>query len=376
MRSLAPGGRVVLKLGLGRGGAFRPGLFFPLALCLPLSLFLLVPRTAWAHATSISYSELTLDGRTVHGVLRFSLQDLQTQAPLDPKHLDPRALRQLVIEPFALREQGRPCEISGDVQAAMDGPDGVTIEASWTCPAPPEKLLVRVGFIDSFPIGHTHLSKITLAAGEIAQRVAQADEPSFEVQHATGPLQAAGRFLLLGVEHIFTGYDHIAFLVALLLLGGTLRALVKIVTAFTVAHSITLALAALEILAPSSRIVEPMIAVSIIYVGLEDLWALRARKADAALAHRWMLTFAFGLVHGFGFASVLRELQLPRKSLAIGLVTFNLGVELGQICIVAALLPLLAWLRGKPWFAGMGVRALAAIISALGAFWFVQRVFL
>ena len=335
----------------------------------------LAPGAAQAHATSVSYSELTVDGHTVRGVLRFSLQDLQTQAPIDPKKLDPRVLRKLVIEPFALLAQGRPCAPPADVQAAMDGPDGVTVQGSWTCESQPERLTVRVGFIDSFPMGHTHLSKITLGAGEIAQRVAQADEPSFDVQHTTGPLQAAGRFTLLGVEHIFTGYDHIAFLVALLLLGGTLRELVRIVTAFTVAHSITLALAALEILSPSSRIVEPMIAVSIIFVGLEDLWALRARRAAAALSHRWMITFAFGLIHGFGFASVLRELQLPRKSLAIGLVTFNLGVELGQLCIVAAMLPLLAWLRRKPWFAQTGVRALAAIISALGAFWLVQRVF-
>ena len=143
----------------------------------------------------------------------------------------------------------------------------------------------------------------------------------------------------------------------------------KIVTAFTVAHSVTLALAALDILAPPPRLIEPLIAASIVFVGVENLWALRAHRAGDALRHRWMITFAFGLVHGFGFASVLRELELPRAVLATGLVSFNLGVECGQVCIVLLALPVLRALRSWRPFAP----AASACVAALGAFWLVQR---
>ncbi|TMB25487.1 MAG: HupE/UreJ family protein [Deltaproteobacteria bacterium] len=175
------------------------------------------------------------------------------------------------------------------------------------------------------------------------------------------------------LEHIFTGYDHIAFLIGLLLLGGSFKELVQIVTAFTVAHSITLALATLAVVNPTSRVVEPLIAASIVYVAAENLWALRRGTRAKALRHRWMLTFAFGLVHGFGFATVLRELHLPRSGLAAALVTFNLGVEVGQLCIVAAAFPLLSRLRRARGFDPAGVRAASACVGALGLFWLVQR---
>jgi hydrogenase/urease accessory protein HupE len=328
---------------------------------------LLLPAAALAHQTSVSFSELEVHGREVTGVLRFALADLRTQMPLEPAQVPQLApaLTRLLVEPFALRG----CALQPGVEAASDGEDGVTLRARWLCDAPVEDLSVRVGFLDSLPAGHAHLSRIRFGARELSQRVAQADEPSFEVHRARSVSQDAWRFLLLGIEHIFTGYDHIAFLIGLLLLGGRLKALVKIVTAFTLAHSITLALATLDVLAPSPRIVEPLIAASIVYIGVENLWAIRKGAADSALRHRWMVTFAFGLVHGFGFAAVLRELELPRTALATGLVSFNVGVEVGQVCIVVAALPLLRRLRDLRQFAP----AVSACISALGAFWLVQR---
>ena len=133
--------------------------------------------------------------------------------------------------------------------------------------------------------------------------------------------------LKLGVEHILTGADHLVFLLGLILVGGSLRSLVGVVTAFTLAHSITLALAALSIFAPSPRLVEPAIALSIAYVGVENLFVNDASK-------RWRITFPFGLIHGFGFAGALREIALPRAQLPIALVSFNLGVELGQLGVL------------------------------------------
>jgi hypothetical protein len=166
--------------------------------------------------------------------------------------------------------------------------------------------------------------------------------------------------------HIFVGYDHIAFLVALLLTGGSVLAIVKIVTAFTAAHSITLSLAALDVVTPSPVIVEAGIALSIVYVASENLFARRR-------SGRWLVSFLFGLVHGFGFAGVLNELALPRSALVASLVTFNLGVEIAQVAIVAAVVPALYGLTRTRLHAPLA-RMASAVIFSLGLFWFYQRV--
>ena len=309
-------------------------------------LALLLPAAALAHQPSVSYSELEVRGREIAGVLRFSLVDLRGQMRIDDPAAAPiPALGRLVLEPFRIRAPLQPCALQPGFSAHPDGEDGLAVQARWVCPQPIEELTVRAGFLESFPPGHTHLARIQFGPDEISQRVAQRDEPSFEARRARDAGREFRRFLLLGIGHIFGGTDHLAFLIGLLLLGGTLLELVKIVTAFTVAHSITLALAALDLVAPPARLIEPLIAATIVFVGAENLWALRHHAAGAVLRHRWVLTFAFGLVHGFGFAAVLRQLQLPRATLAGGLVAFNLGVECGQVCIVAVALPALRWLR-------------------------------
>jgi hydrogenase/urease accessory protein HupE len=338
---------------------------------LTLALGLLLPLAASAHQPAVSYSELDVRGDEVLGTLRFAVVDLSLQLAVDPKSLDAASLSRVLLDPYLVKSGDAPCTLEPGTTAAPDGPDGIALSARWKCPGPIERLSVRAGFFDWMPPLAVHLARVRFEGDQdVSQRVAQADDPSFEVVRSRRVGAEFVRFLRLGIEHIFTGYDHIAFLIGLLLLGGSLRRLVGIVTAFTVAHSVTLALAALEIFAPSPRVVEPMIAASIVFVGLEDLWALRKERAETALRHRWMITFAFGLVHGFGFASVLRELQLPRAVLATGLVSFNVGVEVGQVCIVLLALPLLRSLRRVKAFAP----AAAACVVALGAFWLWQRV--
>jgi len=335
-----------------------------------LALLLLLPATALAHQPSVSYSELSARGREIAGTLRFSLADLRGQMRLEDPSAPPLpALTRLVVEPVAIKASGLPCALQPRVTAEPDGEDGLALHARWICPGEASDLAVRVGFLETFPGGHTHLSRIDFGEGELSQRVAQREDPSFEARRAGSARGAFGRFLVLGIEHIFTGYDHLAFLIGLLLLGGSAWELVKIVTAFTAAHSLTLALAALGLVTPPARAVEPLIAASIVYVGMENLWALRRGSAEQALRHRWILTFAFGLVHGFGFAAVLRELQLPRAALASGLVSFNIGVECGQICIVLAALPLLRRFRRAPAFAP----AASVCVLVLGGFWLVSR---
>ena len=335
-----------------------------------LPLLLLLPATALAHQPSVSYSELAARGSEIEGTLRFSLTDLRAQMRLDDPRAPPLpALTRLVLEPFVIRASGEPCALHPGVTAEPDGEDGLALHARWTCRREASELSIRVGFLETFPGGHTHFSRVDFGHGELSQRVAQRDEPSFEARRTGSARGAFGRFLLLGVEHIFTGYDHLAFLIGLLLLGGSALELVKIVTAFTAAHSLTLALAALGLLTPPARAIEPLIAASIVYVGTENLWALRRGSAERALRHRWILTFAFGLVHGFGFAAVLRGLQLPRAALASGLVSFNIGVECGQVCIVLLALPVLRRLRRTPAFAPVA----SGCILVLGGVWLVSR---
>ena len=178
------------------------------------------------------------------------------------------------------------------------------------------------------------------------------------------------RFLPAGIHHILIGPDHLLFLVGLLLLGGTVRQLAVIVTSFTVAHSITLSLAALNLVSPPARIIEPAIALSIVYVGADNLLIRDGRDVRAWIA------FAFGFIHGFGFANVLREMDLPARALGWSLFSFNVGVEIGQLLVVAVVATALAALRSRSEAAGRQLAfAGSIVVMAAGAFWFVQRVF-
>ena len=178
------------------------------------------------------------------------------------------------------------------------------------------------------------------------------------------------RFLPAGIRHILIGPDHLLFLVGLLLLGGSARQLVVIVTSFTVAHSVTLSLAALNLVSPPARLIEPAIALSIVYVGADNLLIRDGRDVRAWIA------FAFGFIHGFGFAAVLREMDLPARALGWTLLSFNLGVEIGQLLVVGVVTAALAALRARSEAAGRQLAfAGSIVVMAAGAFWFIQRVF-
>ncbi len=184
---------------------------------------------------------------------------------------------------------------------------------------------------------------------------------------ARPPGKGLGEWVALGVFHIFTGIDHVAFLVALLLVGGTWRRVLLLVTSFTVAHSLTLAAAALNVVSLPSRYVEAAIAASIMYVAAENL-VLRTQR------HRVAITFGFGLIHGFGFASVLRELGLE-QGMAQALFGFNVGVELGQACLVAVLWPLLRWVARSPVRDQWTLKVGSLVILVAGGYWLTLRLF-
>jgi hydrogenase/urease accessory protein HupE len=186
-----------------------------------------------------------------------------------------------------------------------------------------------------------------------------------------GALAVVKKFLPGGIYHIFTGPDHILFIVGLLLLGGSLLRLLSIVTAFTIAHSVTLSLAALNVVNPSPRLIEPAIALSIIYVGIDNLMVGKTGRDLRA----W-IAFFFGFVHGFGFAGVLQEFGLPRQALGWSLFSFNFGVEIGQACIVVIAASLLAALRNRDPSLSQQVLKIGSVgVILAGSYWFIERVF-
>src|SRR5262249_32550693 len=152
--------------------------------------------------------------------------------------------------------------------------DGWTIELGWRCPADTRRWSVALPILEGLSAGHTHLARVN-AAGQTVERVARASQPSFEVEARPSVLHEVGRVFRLGIEHIFTGYDHLAFLLGLLLLGGSFRQLAGIVSSFTLAHSVTLAVAALGLIVLPAAWVEPAIAASVVAIAVENLWALR-----------------------------------------------------------------------------------------------------
>jgi hydrogenase/urease accessory protein HupE len=227
-----------------------------------------------------------------------------------------------------------------------------------------------------FPYDPQHETYLNVYESRVLRHQDQLDHERTRYDHYTGTHQGSLAvlrvFLLSGTHHIFIGPDHILFIVGLLLLGGSAMRLLKIVTAFTLAHSVTLALATLDLVTPPPRLIEPAIALSIVAVGVSNL---RARPGGAD-GRAWA-ALGFGFIHGFGFANVLRDFGLPREALGISLFAFNAGVEVGQACIVALVAPPLALLRRRsPALARRVVLAGSVIVALAGAWWFVERAFL
>ena len=227
---------------------------------------------------------------------------------------------------------------------------------------------------DLFPYDEQHQTFLNFYEGNTLTSQAILGEAQTDYEYFVGSRQGTlaviQKFVPAGIHHILIGPDHLLFLVGLLLLGGSVRQLLLVVTGFTVAHSITLSLAVLDFVTPPGRLVEPVIALSIVYVGVDNLMARGGRDM------RVWIALAFGFIHGFGFASVLREMGLPRGALGWSLFSFNLGVEVGQLAVAIVVAAALMALRSRSDVAGRRLAFAGSIaVIAAGTFWFVQRVF-
>jgi hydrogenase/urease accessory protein HupE len=234
------------------------------------------------------------------------------------------------------------------------------------------RLVLRSTIMNHLARGHRELLSIRAPDGVVlSERMldASSDETATDISAVGATSSSAGRFLLLGVEHILTGYDHLLFLAGVLVVLRGWRDVVQTITAFTVAHSITLALATTGLLLIPGRIVEPLIAASIVYVGIENLM----RDVQGS---RWRLTFCFGLVHGLGFATVLRDLGIGTngQAIALPLASFNAGVEIGQMAVAVLLVPVFWWLAARPASRLRFAAAWSVMVIAAGSYWLVERI--
>jgi hydrogenase/urease accessory protein HupE len=220
------------------------------------------------------------------------------------------------------------------------------------------------------------LVRAQLHDGEHTTTLVHPSQPWVEIAARSGPLAVAGAFLLHGIEHILLGYDHLLFVLALVLIVRSTRVLVWTITSFTLAHSITLALATLGVVHVPGPPVEATIALSILLLACE---IVRLRRGQPSLTARWpwVVAFSFGLLHGFGFAGALSQIGLPQGDIPLALFAFNVGVEVGQLMFIAAVLTVIAAAKRLAlplWVTRNAYPATTAAIGSLAAFWLIERV--
>lgn len=337
-----------------------------------------------AHPAPYSYLNLRLNQGQLEASLVVHVIDLAHELDITPVEalLDSSRANSLketiqnLLRPRLLIEaDGQPIDF--EVLAVESIPDqqALSLRLRFQTKATPVSLSVNCSL---FPYDPLHQTFINVYEDDALTHQDIADKDRAKVEYFIGgagdwrsTVAVVKRFLVSGIQHIFAGPDHILFIIGLLLLGGSMRRLLLIVTAFTIAHSVTLTLAALDVLNPPARWIEPIIALSIVYVGIDNLMVGKSGRDVRA----W-IAFFFGFIHGFGFAGVLKEFGLPRGALGWSLFSFNLGVEIGQVCIVIVAASLLMILRrNKPEFAERVATIGSVIVILAGSFWFIQRVF-
>jgi hypothetical protein len=333
---------------------------------------------AAAHPAPFSYLDLVFRNGNIEGTLVVHLLDVAHDFKVEPAE---RLLDRNFLGPQ--RQQ-----IAAMLAPRINLRTSRRLVLEWTdIVAVPEDQALRFSFRVSgerpgavtmdtnlFPYDPNHQTFVNIYEGEALRQqfIFSSDSPerTYYLGTTQGAIAVMKTFIPSGIHHILIGPDHILFLVGLLLLGGTWVALVRIVTAFTLGHSLTLSLAALDLFSPPAGIIEPAIALSIVFVGADNLV-----RGDGRDLRAWA-ALVFGLVHGFGFANVLREFGLPREALGWSLFSFNVGVEIGQLAIVAVVASVLAAIRRRSNTAGYRVAyAGSCVVIAAGTYWFVQRVF-
>jgi hypothetical protein len=382
-----------------------------------LLLLLAWTGAAQAHNRGVSYSEWTLAAGGASVQARVSELEL-TRLQLDPVRTPDYAQRagETLSQNLRLWSRAGAC-VPGAVTVSASDDGWVT--ASWPLGCPSlQGLTIRSDLFLAVAPAHLHFARVARADGTVIERVLTYAEPALALDDPPPAAASFMHYVQLGVEHILSGWDHLSFILALILLAASVREVALVATGFTVAHSITLAVAVLGWAQVRAPAVEALIGFSIALVAAENLWLRAGRERwvplafaalllvfalpgvanlpwliplglaaftlcyfallrDAARPLRWRvaIAFLFGLVHGFGFAGVMTQMHLPAPRLAAGLLGFNTGVELGQLLVIAAVWPLLRLIDRLPAKRSHARDGVSAAICALGTFWFVTRAF-
>ncbi len=365
-----------------------------LARMLAMALLLLC-APSWAHRSSEAFLTLQADGRNLSGHWEIALTDLDVVSGLDSNgdrilswgeiRRQRHRLDALLAESLRIRSAAQECPVALVDVLINDRLDGryAWLELSGRCPQMPESLSIDYRLL--FDINPAHRGFLVLRSGATTHSAVLGPDqaPATWALDSPSPWRQFRDYFREGVHHIWIGVDHVLFLLTLLLpcvlvrragpvwqgapaFAPVLRDVVALVTAFTAGHSITLSLAALDVLRIPIALAESLIALSVAVAALNNLWPVVTRR-------RWLVAFAFGLVHGFGFASVLSELGLPSGGRLLALCAFNLGIETGQLAILAGMLPLLYGLRQFRLYRALILPLASVGITLLAGLWFAQR---
>lgn len=367
---------------------------------LAFALAVLVAGPAYAHKPSDSYLTLSVTGPRVEVRWDIALRDLDNVLALDSDangaitwgELRARAqdVTALAHDRLTLRAEDAVCPLTAGGMLVADHSDGAyaVLRFEAVCPAEPRVLDVDYELFFDVDPQHHGIARVDDGAGTRTAIFTSTDRRQRFERSTLGRAHQLGAAIKLGIGHIFSGIDHLLFLIALLLPSvlvrrgdgkawvwvpvGNLRAaltdVLKIVTAFTVAHSITLSLSALGVLRLPSRFVESGIAASVVLAAINNVVPILEED-------RWTAAFALGLLHGFGFSATLMDLGLPRQNLVVTLFGFNVGVEIGQMCVVAAFVPLAYLVRRTPTYRRVALLGGSVAIAGVATVWLVERAF-
>jgi hydrogenase/urease accessory protein HupE len=328
------------------------------------------PASAHERIGTTSHSIITANGDTVVDYLNIP-PALWSRLKIEAGD-DPESLRGYFEATMKVVTWDKTCDLVDVKRKAFPATGNTLFHLVYHCPQEVQDLTITsVAFLD---LDESHVQFARLARPDnprkfLREGVLSVRQKTFHIpdvrSEGSATLDRATAFLKLGIEHLLTGYDHILFLLTVII-GMTVRETIKAVTSFTLAHSLTMALAFLGFVSLSSNIVEPLIALTIVYVALENVFRV-------SVTRRWLLTFVFGLAHGLGFVGALKEITVSRNELLLSLVSFNLGIEFGQLFVIAIAMPLLYWLYKYSWSVSFR-RAFSVGVVGLGGVWLAERI--
>ncbi|WP_314584860.1 HupE/UreJ family protein [Paenibacillus terrigena] len=338
-------------------------------------LFFANAGISFAHSQSMGYSAVYVKGNVIDYELFLDQRDMLGQFDtnkdnnLENEELasQKERIESLLQKDLRIDVDSKPLkmELLSMNMAEKGSTRGAVLQLKLTADEAIEQFNLHYNLV--FEDAPVHTSVLLVHSGEFFyQDILDINKKDVQIAIAQPEIGSVlWEYFVLGIEHILTGYDHLLFLLSLVLIASSFKDALKIVTAFTIAHSITLFLVASGRIQVIPSWVEALIALTICYVAVENMFVQKAKW-------RWLLTAIFGLIHGMGFAGALAETGLPKDNLIGTLLMFNLGVETGQLMVLCLLLPFLLWLRRFPWYRKMMIST-SCLIFVLAFYWLLQR---